>query len=60
MTESESSDSEKAGRQSPAPDLKPYKAPRLQIYGDLAEITKGQFSGGQNDGSGHPNKHFTS
>jgi len=41
-------------------ERKPYKKPRLQFYGDLAEITKGQFSGGQNDGSGHPNKHFTS
>ena len=41
-------------------EKKPYKAPRLQFYGDLAEITKGQLTGGQNDGSGHPNKHFTS
>jgi hypothetical protein len=45
---------------SPAPARKPYKAPHLQVYGDLAEITKGQNSGGQNDGSGHPNRHFTS
>ena len=41
-------------------ERKPYKTPRLQFYGDLAEITKGQNSGGKNDGSGHPNRHFTS
>jgi hypothetical protein len=45
---------------SPAPKQKPYTTPRLQFYGDLAEITKGQNTGGQNDGSGHPNRHSTS
>ena len=39
---------------------KPYKKPELQAYGDLAALTQGLNSGGQNDGSGHPNKHFTS
>jgi hypothetical protein len=56
MTPPEPVDSEKLSK----PVLKRYKPPRLRIYGDLAEITKGQLSGGQNDGSGHPNKHFTS
>ncbi len=53
-----SSASEESSSQ--APGRKPYKTPRLQFYGDLAEITKGQLLGGQNDGSGHPNKHSTS
>jgi len=32
----------------------------LQVYGDLAEITKTILGSKTNDGSGHPNKHFTS
>ena len=43
-----------------APARKPYEAPRLQVYGDLTEITRGKNSGSLNDGSGHPNMHFTS
>jgi hypothetical protein len=39
---------------------KPYEKPRLQVYGDLAEITKGITGSKTNDGSGHPNRHFTS
>lgn len=39
---------------------KPYEAPQLQVYGDLTEITRGKNSGSTNDGSGHPNMHFTS
>jgi hypothetical protein len=42
------------------PARKPYEAPRLQVYGDLTEITRGKNSGALNDGSGHPNMHFTS
>ena len=43
-----------------APARKPYTKPRLQVYGDLAHITKGITGTKTNDGSGHPNKHFTS
>jgi hypothetical protein len=39
---------------------KPYEAPRLQVYGDLTEITRGKAAGALNDGSGHPNMHGTS
>ena len=42
------------------PARKPYEAPRLQVYGDLTEITRGKLTGSLNDGSGHPNRHFTS
>ena len=51
--------SQEEGSSQPLPK-KPYKKPRLQFYGDLAEITKGRNSGGKQDGSGHPNRHFTS
>ena len=44
---------------SQAPTRKAYQKPHLQVYGDLAEITKGQTSGAKSDGTGHPNKHFT-
>ena len=43
-----------------APSRKPYKTPRLQVYGDLAEITLTLSGTKTNDGAGHPNKHFTS
>ena len=39
---------------------KPYQKPRLEVYGDLADITKSQAAGTKNDGAVHPNKHFTS
>jgi hypothetical protein len=45
---------------SEAPARKPYTTPRLQQYGDLAEITKTIAGSKTNDGAGHPNKHFTS
>lgn len=54
--------------EAPAPDEKPiepltrkaYQKPELQVYGDLAEITKTLSGSNTNDGAGHPNKHFTS
>ena len=48
---------EKSGSQ---PTRKPYEKPQLQVYGDLAEITQTIVGTKTNDGSGHPNKHFTS
>jgi hypothetical protein len=39
---------------------KAYERPLLQVYGDLTEITQNLMGTGMNDGSGHPNKHFTS
>ena len=47
-------------RSSPAPTRKAYQKPQLQVYGDLAEITKSLVGSKTNDGSGHPNRHFTS
>ena len=49
--------SDKGTRQAPA--RKPYQKPRLQIYGDLAEITKAAFGTTANDGSGATNMHYT-
>ena len=43
-----------------APARKAYQKPLLQVYGDLADITKTLMTTMTNDGSGHPNKHFTS
>jgi hypothetical protein len=52
--------SPKAEQPAPGPDpRKPYVEPRLDIYGDLADISKSLGGGGGNDGAGHPNKHFT-
>jgi hypothetical protein len=42
------------------PTRKAYQKPQLQVYGDLAEITKTIAGSNTNDGAGHPNKHFTS
>lgn len=42
------------------PARKTYQKPQLQVYGDLAEITKSVLGSKTNDGSGHPNKHSTS
>jgi len=39
---------------------KTYETPELQVYGDLAEITRGAAGSNSSDGQGHPNKHFTS
>jgi hypothetical protein len=47
-------------RLSQPPARKTYQKPRLQVYGDLAEITKSVLGFKTNDGSGHPNKHSTS
>lgn len=47
-------------RSTPAPRRKAYQKPELQVYGDLAEITKTVNRTMGADGSGHPNKHFTS
>ena len=47
-------------RSSQAPARKAYQKPRLQIYGNLAEITKSVAGSKMSDGAGHANKHFTS
>jgi hypothetical protein len=47
-------------RSNRAPARKAYTAPRLLVYGDLAEITKAIVGTKTADGAGHPNKHFTS
>jgi hypothetical protein len=39
---------------------KAYQKPELQVYGDLAEITRNVNMTKTPDGTGHPNKHFTS
>jgi hypothetical protein len=44
----------------PAASRKAYDKPVLQVYGDLTEITKSMMAGMMDDGSGHPNMHFTS
>ena len=48
------------GSRSQAPTRRPYTKPQLQVYGDLAEITKAINGSKTHDGAGHPNKHFTS
>jgi hypothetical protein len=42
------------------PRRKVYQKPQLEVYGDLADLTKSVAATKSNDGSGHPNKHFTS
>jgi hypothetical protein len=42
------------------PTRKVYQKPELQVYGDLAEITKSAIGSNATDGGAHPNKHFTS
>jgi len=39
---------------------KAYEKPRLEVYGDLAEISKTVLGTMLNDGAAHPNRHFTS
>jgi hypothetical protein len=39
---------------------KAYHKPRLEIYGDLTDISQSLNMGMVNDGRAHPNKHFTS
>jgi hypothetical protein len=38
---------------------KPYVEPRLEVYGDLADISKSVAGTSSSDGAGHPNRHFT-
>jgi hypothetical protein len=39
---------------------KAYEKPRVEIYGDLAGLSKTIASGAKMpDAAGHPNKHFT-
>jgi hypothetical protein len=45
---------------SPTTPRKAYQKPRLQVYGELTEVTLGILGSKTNDGAGHPNKHFTS
>ena len=47
-------------RSSEAPTRKAYEKPKLEVYGDLTEITKSLMGAMGADGAGHPNKHFTS
>jgi len=47
-------------RSSPPPTRKAYQKPELQVYGDLAQITRSNRGSKANDGGGHPNRHFTS
>ena len=42
------------------PARKAYQKPELQVYGELADITKTVLGSKTNDGAGHPNRHFTS
>ena len=39
---------------------KVYEKPELLVYGDLAAITQNVNLNFNADGTGHPNKHFTS
>lgn len=45
--------------QAKPPTRKPYEKPRLEVYGDLADIAKATNKGTKPDGATHPNKHFT-
>jgi hypothetical protein len=46
-------------RSSQAAPRKPYEKPRLEIYGDLADLSKTILGSKMADGSAHPNRHFT-
>jgi hypothetical protein len=35
-----------------SPPKKPYKSPKLSVYGDLTEMTQTMFAGGMADGGG--------
>ena len=50
----------RSDRDSQSAPRKPYRKPQLQVYGDLAQVTKSVIGSKTNDGGGHPNKHFTS
>lgn len=47
-------------RSSQGAPRKVYEKPRLEIYGDLTELTNSQMGSMDQDGAGHPTKHFTS
>lgn len=47
-------------RSADLPARKAYQKPRLQVYGDLAEMTKSKTGSKAADGAGHPNMHYTS
>jgi hypothetical protein len=53
-------DTVRAADKPSTPARKTYQKPELHVYGDLATITQGLNRGGANDGTGHPNKHYTS
>jgi len=36
--------------QAAAPSKKPYRPPKLVVYGDLTEMTQAMFAGGMTDG----------
>jgi hypothetical protein len=42
------------------PPRKAYQKPELQVYGDLAEITKSAQGSNATDNGTHNNKHYTS
>ena len=44
----------------PSDPRKKYERPEIVMYGDLAAITGNLAGRKHNDGSGHPNRHFTS
>ena len=58
MSEQERSEAGDESTVSPE-SRKAYEKPVLQVYGELTEITQATRFTGQNDGAGHPNKHFT-
>ena len=49
-----------SGKPASTQTKKPYRKPKLRVYGDLASIVKNVTGTKLNDGAGHPNKHFTS
>ena len=42
------------------PKRKGYQKPRLEVYGDLAEMTRNNLGSMAADGSGHLNMRYTS
>lgn len=53
-------DARAADDRTPVPARKPYQKPELHVYGDLATMTQSVAREKDQDGAGHPNKHFTS
>jgi hypothetical protein len=57
----ESHDTTSTARQpNQAQRRKPYQKPRLEVYGDLTEITQSVTGSRMNNGAAHANMHFTS